>query len=159
MPKLWQYKGTVGPVDTTFGERITVDKWKPQLEMPVQAKRMPVAVMAASLAFVPVVAEGEITVDKWFQRTAEPVWRVPPRPPTFPVLQTTQFAEVITVDKWQPRTNQPWLQRYNVEYRYPSLFFFSPAAISGLVGTKGFTEDFPMIDGAVRSFPMIFAEQ
>lgn len=53
-------------------EDVTVDKWFEQYDNPVR-KSLPIAAIAASLFFVPVVSQAEtITVDKWVQPQSQP---------------------------------------------------------------------------------------
>src|SRR5438045_8383864 len=118
--KLWQYQSKVEPRITSFGERITPDKWQPASNVPQsnwqKAALYSVAAIMPFTAFVNLGQPERTQVDKWYRQASEPI-RTVQRVADFGNL-TFLKVEVINADKWYRPASEPVFDIKRTQYLF-----------------------------------------
>ena len=128
--KRWQYQQKAEVISTT-SEQILLDKWFFATAIPVRVQPIRIHITCGDFRFDEAVIHTPI--DRWIQRTNQPIIDVIHKQHTYPFFffHSTPITveEVVTLDKWFVRTSEPIKSVPDHKWIYPN-FVIDPKQLT-----------------------------
>src|SRR5438045_1168405 len=131
MPKLYQYQSRVEPRITSFGERITPDKWQPNTNTPEahwqKARMYSAAAIMPFVAFVSILPtpKERVSFDKWNYQQSIPRFDIQRNQHLYPSFfaepRGLTQKEAVSFDRWNYQQSLPRWDVQRSQFLYPSL--------------------------------------